>query len=271
MQQKIIAFIGGGNMAQAIVFGLLNKGYPANKLIVCDRNAHKRELFAEKNVCVDLSNLAAVEKAEVIVLAVKPQAMAETCRALSAVDFSKKLVISIAAGISIARISSLLPTAQSIVRVMPNTPALVSEGMAGLYGKSTLSEEYRQFAEDLLNAVGETYWAANEEEMHVVTAASGSSPAYFFLFMEMMQKALLEMGISAENARTLVQQSALGAAKMVVNNPQLELSTLRENVTSKGGTTAAALAVFNQQQLEQTVKQAMQACVARSKEMEKLF
>ncbi|AAU38406.1 pyrroline-5-carboxylate reductase [[Mannheimia] succiniciproducens] len=271
MKNKLLTFIGGGNMAQAIVFGLLNKGYSAAKLIVCDRNEAKRNLFAQKGVEVNLTNVEAAEKAEVVVLAVKPQAMAETCGPLSAVDFSGKLVISIAAAVSVSRLSALLPTAKNIVRVMPNTPALVSEGMAGLFASAGLNGEYQDFAEDLLNAVGKTCWLQKEEDMHAVTAGSGSSPAYFFLFMEAMEKTLSSMGISPENARTLVQQSALGAAKMVENNPQLPLSTLRENVTSKGGTTAAALAVFNQYQLDKIVQQAMEACVARSQEMEKLF
>lgn len=122
-----------------------------------------------------------------------------------------------------------------------------------------------------MSAVGKTLWVASEEQMHAVTAASGSSPAYFFQFLEAMQQGLIEMGLSAENARELVQQAMLGSAKMVVENPQLDLSTLRQNVTSKGGTTAAALNVLNQYQFNDIVQQAMQACVARSKEMETLF
>ena len=154
---------------------------------------------------------------------------------------------------------------------MPNTPALVGEGMAGLFAAKNTSENDRTFAQDLLSAVGKTLWVASEEQMHAVTAASGSSPAYFFQFLEAMQQGLIEMGLSAENARELVQQAMLGSAKMVVENPQVDLSTLRQNVTSKGGTTAAALNVLDQHQFNGIVQQAMQACVARSKEMETLF
>ena len=154
---------------------------------------------------------------------------------------------------------------------MPNTPALVGEGMAGLFAAKNTSENDRTFAQDLLAAVGKTLWVDSEEQMHAVTAASGSSPAYFFQFLEAMQQGLIEMGLSAENARELVQQAMLGSAKMVVENPQVDLATLRQNVTSKGGTTAAALNVFNQRQFNDIVQQAMQACVARSKEMETLF
>ena len=271
MQHKLIAFIGGGNMAQAIVFGLLKQAYPADKIIVCDPNEEKRELFAQKGVRTSTDNVAAVAQAEVVLLAVKPQVLADVCAPLSAVDFSDKLLISIAAGISVARLIALLPTAHAVVRVMPNTPALVGEGMAGLFAAKNTSENDRTLAQDLLSAVGKTLWVASEEQMHAVTAASGSSPAYFFQFLEAMQQGLIEMGLSAENARELVQQAMLGSAKMVVENPQIDLSTLRQNVTSKGGTTAAALNVLNQHQFNGIVQQAMQACVARSKEMETLF
>ena len=271
MQHKSICFIGGGNMTQAIVFGLLKQGYPASYITVCDRNETKRALFAQQGVGVSSDNVNAVKQAEVIVLAVKPQAAETACNMLSAVDFSDKLLISIMAAISSQRLTALLPTAQHIVRVMPNTPALVSEGMAGLFAPVDMVSEFKQFAQDLLSAVGKTCWLEQEADMHIVTAASGSSPAYFFLFMEAMQQALLNMGLTDQQARELVQQSALGAAKMSVENSQLSFATLRENVTSKGGATAAALTVFAQRQLADTVEQAMQACVARSKEMEKLF
>ncbi|MBN6063133.1 pyrroline-5-carboxylate reductase [Aggregatibacter actinomycetemcomitans] len=271
MQHKLVTFIGGGNMAQAIVFGLLKRGYPADKIIVCDPNEEKRDLFAQKGVRTAMDNVAAAAQADVVLLAVKPQMLADVCAPLSAVDFQRKLVISIAAAISLARLTALLPSAQSIVRVMPNTPALVGEGMAGLFAAKNTSENDRTFAQDLLSAVGKTLWLDSEEQMHAVTAASGSSPAYFFQLLEAMQQGLQQMGLNEQQARELVQQAMLGSAKMVVENPQLELAILRQNVTSKGGTTAAALNVFNQHQFNDIVQQAMQACVARSKEMEILF
>ncbi|WP_109078199.1 pyrroline-5-carboxylate reductase [Aggregatibacter kilianii] len=271
MQHKLITFIGGGNMAQAIVFGLLKQAYPADKIIVCDPNEEKRELFAQKGVRTSQDNVAAAKQADVVLLAVKPQMLAEVCAPLSAVDFQAKLLISIAAGISVDRLTALLPSAQSIVRVMPNTPALVGEGMAGLFAAKNTSKNDRTFAQDLLSAVGKTLWVEREEQMHAVTAASGSSPAYFFQILEAMQQGLIQMGLGEMQARELVQQAMLGAAKMVVENPQLDLATLRQNVTSKGGTTAAALEVFNQRQFNDIVQQAMLACVVRSKEMEALF
>lgn len=271
MQQKLIAFIGGGNMAQAIILGLLKQGYSAQNIIVNDPNAEKRAYFAELGVQTAQDNVESATRADVVLFAVKPQMMAEVCAPLSAVDFQHKCVISIAAGIAIARLQALLPSAQSIIRVMPNTPALVGEGMAGLIAAQNTPQTDRTFAADLLSAVGKIVWLNEENQMHAVTAASGSSPAYFFLMLEAMQQALIKMDLEADTARALVQQAMLGAAKMVVENPATPLATLRENVTSKGGTTAAALAVFNEHHFNQLIEQAMQACVARSQEMETLF
>ncbi|CDF99048.1 pyrroline-5-carboxylate reductase [Avibacterium paragallinarum] len=271
MQQKFITFIGGGNMAQAIVFGLLKQGYPAEKITVSDPNEEKRALFAQHKVNTTENNVQALQGAEAVVLAVKPQSLSQVCQGLSAVDFSDKLVISIAAAISVEKLTSLLPSARHIIRVMPNTPALVSEGMAGLFAPQNTPVDLKNFAEDLMNAVGKSCWVKDEAEMHLITAGSGSSPAYFFFFMEVMENSLKALGLDNQTARMLVQQSALGAAKMAIEQPDVPLSTLRENVTSKGGTTAAALAVFQQQQLAQTVNQAIASCVERSQEMETLF
>lgn len=268
MQQRTITFIGGGNMAQAIILGLLKQGYPAALLGVSDPSAEKRAYFADLGLRTYTDNLSAVAEAEVVLLAVKPQVLAEVCAPFAALDFSQKLLISIAAGINTARLAQLIPSAQAIVRVMPNTPALVGEGMAGLFAAPQTAQPDRDFAAELLSAVGDILWVKDEAQMHAVTAASGSSPAYFFLFLEAMQHSLIEQGLTAEEARHLVQQAMFGSAKMVLENPQLDLATLRQNVTSKGGTTAAALAVFEQQQFQQTVQQAMAACIARSQEME---
>lgn len=274
MQQKSIVFIGGGNMAQAIIGGLLANNYPAELINVCDRNPHKLEWFQAQGVQINQNKFQAVQQAEVVILAVKPQAMAETCAEFangeSAVDLQHKLVISIAAAMNCARLSALLPSAKAIIRVMPNTPSLVGQGMAGLYATAQVDNELKQFSEQLLAAVGQVCWISDEQQMHSVTAASGSSPAYFFLFMQAMQQALAETGLNPQQIRLLIQQSALGAAEMVIQNPQLSLSQLRANVTSKGGTTAAAIKVF-EQQLPQLVQQAMQACMERSQQMEQQF
>lgn len=170
MQHKLIGFIGGGNMAKAIIFGLLKKGYPANRIIVSDPDREKLAIYAEQGIEITENNKKAAECAEVVLLAVKPQIIATVCEQLSAVDFSNKLLISIVAAISVDRFSFLLPTAKNIVRVMPNTPALVSSGMAGLFAKANVTVEMKNFAQDLLNSVGESCWVDDEEKMHAVTA-----------------------------------------------------------------------------------------------------
>lgn len=270
MNHLKLAFIGTGNMAFAIIQGLLKSGYPASQILACNKsNAARRAELQAVGIHTELTNQAAVAEADVVVLAVKPQVMAEVCAEFSGLDFSNKLVISVAAGISVARLEQLLPSAKNIVRTMPNTPALIGEGLTGLFAKPTVNSTACTFAETLMSAVGKCYWVQEEAQLNHIIALTGSSPAYFFRFMEAMQAEALKMGFSEADARLLVQQAALGAAKLVAANPDISLSTLRENVTSKGGTTAQALAVFEQAKLGETVSSAMQAAIARAQEMEK--
>ncbi|MCL2893991.1 pyrroline-5-carboxylate reductase [Brenneria tiliae] len=273
MQQRKIAFIGAGNMAQAIVAGLIDGGYPARNISVCAPSAtHRDQLAAEFGVISSADNVRSAQQADVVVLAVKPQIMADVCEPLRRqVDFSAKLVLSIAAGISTARFQALLGDNLNIVRIMPNMPSLVGQGMSGLYAPAAVSDADRQFTAELMQSVGKICWVENEAGINGVIAAAGSAPAYFFLFMEAMQQEAVRQGFDADSARLLVQQAASGAAALVEANPETPLSTLRENITSKGGTTAEALRVFNQRQLPQIVAEAMQAAVERAQEMEKLF
>ncbi|MGL5604898.1 MAG: pyrroline-5-carboxylate reductase [Plesiomonas sp.] len=267
-----IAFLGAGNMAQAIIAGLCKAGYPPQAICATNRTAQTRHQLGERyGIRTDTSNLDAASNAQVVVLGVKPQNMAEALITLHDLDMRGKLVISLAAGISIARLQQLLPSAQRIIRVMPNTPALLGAGMSGLYAGSAVTATDRTYAEQLLGAVGKICWLAAESDINSVIAASGSAPAYFFLFMQAMQAEAQQMGCSPEIARLLVQQAALGAARMVDENPQLSLEALRAQVTSKGGTTAEAIRVFNEEHLAETVAKAMQAAVKRAQEMEKLF
>lgn len=269
-QQKKIAFIGAGNMAFAIIAGLVKSGYPTSLISACNkRNLARREALRVMGLQVDLTNRQAVEQADVVILAVKPQMMADVCSEFADLDLSQKWVISVAAGITVARLEQLLPTATAIVRTMPNTPSLIGEGMSGLFAKKSVDPSACEFAESLLSAVGRCYWVSDEAQMNAIIAVTGSSPAYFFRFMEAMQASAIKMGFGEADARLLVQSVALGAAKMVVENPSLSLATLRENVTSKGGTTAQALAVFEQGGLATLVDEAMQAVIQRAKEMEK--
>lgn len=272
MQQKKIAFIGAGNMAFAIINGLLKSGYPAEQIVACNKsNQMRREELRALGVQVEFSNREAVEWADCVILAVKPQMMAEVCAEFADVDFSAKWVLSVAAGMSVKRLGELLPSAKNIVRSMPNTPALIGEGMSGLFAEKSVEPAACQFAESLLASVGQCYWVTDEEQINHIIAVTGSSPAYFFRFMEAMQKSAIQMGFNEQDARALIQSVALGAAKMVVQNPATSLSTLRENVTSKGGTTAQALAVFNGYELDKIVDEAMNAAIKRAEEMERLL
>lgn len=269
MQHKKIAFIGAGNMAFAIISGLLKSGYPADLISANNKtNLARREQLRAMGLNVDQTNQQAVEQADLVILAVKPQMMATVCAELAEIDFGAKWVISVAAGISVDRLSQLLPTATQIVRAMPNTPALIGEGMTGLFAKKSVDPTACAFAESLLSAVGACYWVEQEAQINNIIAVTGSSPAYFFAFMEAMQKSAVKLGFSEADARLLVQNVALGASKMVVANPDLSLATLRENVTSKGGTTAQALAVFEQNGLDTIVDEAMNAAIQRAIEME---
>ncbi|MGR5149100.1 pyrroline-5-carboxylate reductase [Photobacterium alginatilyticum] len=272
MEQRSIAFIGAGNMARSIIAGLVCSGYPADKITATAPGPARREPLArDYGIHTGDDNLLAAEQAEVIVLAVKPQLMEEVCRPLQGIDLSGKLVISIAAGISAQRLNEMLAAELNLVRVMPNTPSLIGKGMSGMFATTTVSTADKAFAENLMRAVGEVCWVEQESGINCIIAAAGSAPAYFFLFMEAMQAEAIRQGFDPQTARLLVQQSAAGAAEMVVANPDTELATLREQVTSKGGTTAEALRTFNEHQLSDTVAKAMRAAISRAEEMEKLF
>ncbi|NOI68702.1 pyrroline-5-carboxylate reductase [Vibrio sp. 99-8-1] len=272
MENRKVTFIGSGNMSRSIISGLTASGFSATNITATDPNEEQRDLLTSLyGIHTEEDNHIAAEEADVIVLAIKPQIMELVCGALTDIDFSNKLVISIAAGISAQRLNEFLDCDVNLVRVMPNTPALLSQGMSGLYATEKVSESDRNFAGKLMEAVGKICWVEKESDINNIIAASGSAPAYFFLFMEAMHNEAMAQGFDKQTARLLVQQSALGAAKMVEANPEVELSTLREQVTSKGGTTAEALKTFNEHQLTETVAKAMQAAVLRAEEMEKLF
>ncbi|ELR65319.1 Pyrroline-5-carboxylate reductase [Photobacterium marinum] len=272
MEQRSIAFIGAGNMARSIIAGLVSSGYTPDKITATAPSSARREPLArDYGIHTSDDNLHAAELADVIVLAVKPQLMEEVCRPLQVLDFSGKLVISIAAGISAQRLNEMLNTELNLVRVMPNTPSLIGKGMSGMFAPASVGTEDKAFAEHLMTAVGEVCWVEQEAGINGIIAAAGSAPAYFFLFMEAMEAEAVKQGFDPATARKLVQQSAAGAAEMVIANPETNLATLREQVTSKGGTTAEAIRTFNEHQLSDTVAKAMRAAVTRAEEMEKLF
>ena len=275
MQHKrTLAFIGAGNMSRSIIAGLIQAGYPAGRIIAANPSRPKLDELADQfGIRITQNNAEAAREADVIVLAVKPQLMAAMLEALVAElgSLAGKLLISIAAGIKVERLQEMAGGHSRIIRTMPNTPSLLGLGMTGLYAPTGINQADRDFAEQMMQAVGKTLWVAQESGINGVIAAAGSAPAYFFLFMQGIAEEAEAMGFTPEQARLLVQQTALGAAAMVEQNPELSLQALREQVTSKGGTTAEAVKTFQEQGLKPLTARAMQAAVTRAAEMETLF
>lgn len=267
---KKIAFIGAGNMARAIIIGLVNSGVAAKNIIVANPSAEKRvQLANEFGVQQTNDNIEAANFADIIVLCVKPHLICDVCQQLTtALDISNKLFISVAAGTTVAQIQQALNGNAALVRVMPNTPSQLGLGMSGMFASKEVSSEQKAASDKLMSAVGKVIWLATEDKINDIIAVAGSAPAYFFLFMEAMEKQAQILGFSPAESRMLVQQTALGAAQMVEHN-NAAISTLRENVTSKGGATFAALEQFRKDGLEQAVSNAMNAAIARSEEMAK--
>ncbi|NMH59255.1 pyrroline-5-carboxylate reductase [Alteromonas ponticola] len=271
MQHKKLAFIGAGNMARSIISGLIHSGYPADHIMASNPGMPRLEkLEQDFGVKITQSNDEACQFAEAIVLAVKPQIMGEMCAKLNQNnDLTGKLFLSIAAGLPVSRLQEMLGGDYPVVRIMPNTPSLLGKGMSGMYADNSVTEASKHYVDDVMGSVGETIWVDKEDDINGVIAAAGSSPAYFFLFLQAMQEESMRMGFDKDDARLMVQQAMLGAAEMVCQNPELELSELRAQVTSKGGTTAAAVNTLIDQGLEKIVAKAMQAAVDRADEMAK--
>jgi pyrroline-5-carboxylate reductase len=263
-----IAFVGAGNMASSIIGGLLESGHRAEQISAADPFPESLERLREiAPVRTFADNAGAVAGADVVILAVKPQVMAEACTSIAdAVAENGALVISIAAGITIASLQARLGEGAAIVRCMPNTPALLGCGATGLYANDQVSAGQRSLAADILAAVGITRWVASEQALDAVTALSGSGPAYFFLFMEAMIDAGCAQGLERDTAEQLTLQTALGAARMALEN-EVDLVELRRRVTSPGGTTQAALEQFESGDLRGLVAGAMQAAADRADEM----
>lgn len=273
MTARKISFIGAGNMTKSIVEGLVAKGYQANQIMASNPSLPKLLKLKETlGISVTQQNEDAIAFADVIVLSVKPQLMQGVCETiLKQVSLTNKLVISIAAGITTARLSEMLGGHKQVIRVMPNTPSSVGYGMSGIYVTQNISDADAQFAAFMMGHVGETLIVGKEDDIDTVTAAAGSSPAYFFLIAQAMQEEAIKMGLAAADARKLVQQAMLGSAQMIIANSDTPIETLRSNVTSKGGTTAAAVDALQKHHLERILSNAMQAAVNRAQQMAKEF
>ena len=261
-----ITFLGGGNMANAMIGGLRKQGYSAAGIQVVEPQAEKREQMATAfgvRCCAEVD--AASLNCEVLVLAVKPQQMREAVAPLAG-KLTNQLVLSIAAGLRLTDISRWLGGYTQLVRSMPNMPALIGEGISGVYADPTVGREGHEMAEKILHAVGSSLWIEDESQMDAVTAISGSGPGYVFYFIESLQLAARALGFSDAEARILAIETFAGAAKLAEASPD-PAAVLRERVTSKGGTTEAALNAFNNDGLAAAILRGVRAAAARGKEM----
>ena len=265
MKTKNIGFIGGGNMANSLISGLIASGHSANQIWVADSDQEKLSILATSmHVNTAATNDALIAEVDVVVLAVKPQVIAAVIKdSLASFNKADVLLVSIAAGINQQSLSKWLGADKAIVRCMPNTPALVQTGATGLHANQNVTEEQHDLAENIMRSVGISVWVENESELDAVTAVSGSGPAYFFLLMEAMEKSALELGLSQRTAQLLIEQTALGAARIALESTESP-GELRNRVTSPGGTTEQAIKTFEQGGFTELVKKALQAANDRS-------
>ncbi|SIT70097.1 pyrroline-5-carboxylate reductase [Ectothiorhodosinus mongolicus] len=264
-----IAFIGSGNMARSLIGGLIVDGWPASSLCASDPDAQQRQHLLERwpELRVTANNETALDQADVLVLAIKPQVMAEVCLPLAkTVQKNRPLILSIAAGVRSADIDRWLGGQLAVVRSMPNTPALVGSGATGLVRNTQVTDAQRDLAESILRAVGMTVWLDDETLLDAVTALSGSGPAYVFLFIEALQEAGIELGLPPETAALLALETVFGAAKLALEADE-DAGQLRQRVTSPGGTTERAIAVLEKGGLRPLLAKALASAKDRAGEL----
>ena len=268
MNFKKIGFIGGGNMASSLINGLISSGHSPDLIWVSDTNQVLLDsLLANLKINVTLNNEEVAKQVDVVVFAVKPQVLETVAKSLATIIKDRKvLVVSIAAGVLQNSLAEWLGQELAIVRCMPNTPALVRTGATALHANSNVSDEQKDLAENILRSVGISLWVAHESELDAVTAVSGSGPAYYFLLMEAMEKAAAELGLDEQTARLLIQQTALGAAKIALEADESP-GQLRQRVTSPGGTTEQAIKTFDEGGFTKLVSNALHAARDRSVEI----
>ena len=268
MKQVQICCIGCGNMGRSLLGGILANGYPRQLMRGADPDPAQREISRNLYGIETLAdNRQAIENAEIVILAVKPQLMAATVQGMAPTLIKHSpLIISVAAGIRLSAISGWLQQELPVIRAMPNTPALIQAGATALYANAQVTDEHKESAETIMRSVGTVVWVENESVLDTVTALSGSGPAYFFLVMEILEKAATDMGLQPDQARLLTLETALGAARMALES-NLDTAALRKQVTSPGGTTERALAVLTQGNIEALFQQALKAARQRSIEL----
>jgi pyrroline-5-carboxylate reductase len=268
MNSPRIGFVGGGNMARALIGGLIGRGTPASQLSVGEPVPEAREsLVRDFKVRVSADNRAAIDGCDLVIVAVKPQEAGAVLKALAPqLQATRTVLVSVAAGIQIASLSGWVGATVPVIRTMPNRPALIGAGVTGMFAAPAVTTEQRRLAEQTLQAAGQTVWVVRESDLDIVTALSGSGPAYFFLLAELMMQAAVDQGLAPEAARQLAVGTLQGAGALARLSDG-DLGRLRAQVTSKGGTTEAALSVFAAADLRGIVERAMQAAAQRSREL----
>ena len=263
----VIGFIGAGNMGYALIKGLINSGYPSENIKACDLNEdllQKRSKEFGINVYIDNAEL--LKACDVVVLAVKPQVLTKVCTGLRNLITPNHLVISIVAGIRANDINRWLGGEFALVRSMPNTPALMQQGITGMFANKLVSDEQKNIVETILATVGQCFWVKEEELIDAITAISGSGPAYFFFLMQSMTQAAIALGLDKETASALSVQTGYGASMMAVESGE-DPQTLRQNVTSPNGTTQAAIESFQDQNFEGIIATATRAAYDRARKI----
>src|SRR3990167_6675283 len=264
---KTILFFGGGNMARAIISGLIEAKYPNNNITVIDRNQDKCIFFTNTfqiNTATKLS--PALPFHDIVILAVKPQNAKEACAQLRLwLKHKTPLMLSLMAGMKLSALNTLLGTL-SIVRAMPNLPALIKLGCTGLFANTQTTNDEKSEIEILMSSIGITAWLENEEQMNVITALSGSGPAYFFYLIEQMKIAAIQFGIPTDIAERFSLQTSYGASALAIENNE-PINELRKRVTSKKGTTEAALNIFEANDFHKIIQNAMNAAIIRAEEL----
>ncbi|WP_342227563.1 pyrroline-5-carboxylate reductase [Rickettsiella endosymbiont of Rhagonycha lignosa] len=270
MQNSIISFIGAGNMASSLIKGLLKEKYPSKNIWAANNNIEQLNKLKNLNINLTTDNRYAVQMANIVVLAVKPQILKTVLIEIEdLIQKKKSLIISLAVGINLENIALYLSNPSlAIIRCMPNTPALIGYGATGLFANQNCSSFQKNAAESIFRSVGTIVWLPKEEQIDVVAALSGSGPAYFFFFMEALEKAAVELGLSKENANLLTLQTALGSAQMAKESKK-SMAELRQEVTSPGGTTEKALEFFKSSHFPNIVKEALKKAKNRAEEIAK--
>lgn len=266
-----IAFIGGGNMAQAMIAGYIKSGVPATNILVCTPSPETRLNLVEKfGINVAEKNTFSVHFADVIFLAVKPKLTAYVCRELSAAlkaSGEQKLLVSMAAGMTLDYLRSQLDQTAKVAVIMPNLPTAQGEGVIGVIADDSIPKAEREMLGELIGLLGLTMWLDSQEQLHNIVAASGSAPAYIFLFLEAMVESATKLGLTRKQANAAVIQTGLGAINMAAES-EMDFKALREKVTSPNGTTEQAINNFKSNNIEQIVHEAMSSAAKRSKLME---